>query len=183
MSVEAAMRLVQENGRVGRGKRYPEGLPAALASYARYRRAQGATWLDVECETGIGWMQVGGGHLSVSLSLRFALSVSLSLRFALSPFRSLSLSLSLPFALSPFRSLSFSLTAKTHFARPREWGATRKRKPRPCWLTAGPMSFLGSGWCGCGEAAKVPCIRGVFARRRVPGCGSRRPLLGGRESG
>lgn len=58
MSVEAAMRWVQENGRVGRGKRYPEGLPAALASYARDRRAQGATWLDLECETGIGWMQL-----------------------------------------------------------------------------------------------------------------------------
>jgi hypothetical protein len=58
MSVESAMRWVQENGRVGRGKRYPEGLSAALASYARERRVQGATWLDLEYETGIGWMQL-----------------------------------------------------------------------------------------------------------------------------
>ena len=58
MSVESAMRWVQENGRVGRGKRYPAGLSAALANYARDRRAQGATWLDLECETGIGWMQL-----------------------------------------------------------------------------------------------------------------------------
>jgi hypothetical protein len=33
-------------------------LSAALASYARERRVQGATWLDVEYETGIGWMQL-----------------------------------------------------------------------------------------------------------------------------
>jgi hypothetical protein len=58
MSAESAMRWVQENGRVGRGKRYPAVLSAALASCARDRRAQGPTWLDLECETGIGWMQL-----------------------------------------------------------------------------------------------------------------------------
>ena len=54
MSVEAAMRWVQWNGRVARGTRYSVGLSAALAIYARQCRTQGNDIDGPGCESSDG---------------------------------------------------------------------------------------------------------------------------------